>query len=138
MEKVTSKEQNAGMVRSVGRRKTAASRVRLSPGTGQVTVNGRPLSSYFPLPLQQQRATAPLLALGKEKHFDVTIKAQGGGISGQAESAAHGIARALVLWNPDFHPVLRSAGFLTRDPRAKERKKFGRRRARRSHQWRKR
>ncbi len=101
-------------------------------------VNGKPLQEYFGLALLQKRARAPLAAAGKEKDFDVSVKVAGGGISGQAGAICHGVARALLAWNPDLRPLLRAEGFLTRDPRSKERKKFGRHRARRGHQWRKR
>ncbi len=124
--------------RAVGRRKTAAARVRIAPGTGVVTVNGRALNEYFPLRLWQEKVLSPLVLIGKGKDTDVSVKVAGGGISGQADAVRHGIARALILWNADFRPALRAAGYLTRDPRAKERKKFGLHKARRAHQWRKR
>ena len=138
MEKKVSTTEPATTQRTVGRRKTAAARIRFAPGTGTFIVNGRELANYFPLKLQQQKIWAPLVATGKEKLFDVSVKVAGGGITGQAEAIAHGLARALVLWNPELRPVLRAGGFMTRDPRAKERKKFGHTRARRGHQWRKR
>lgn len=139
MTKASGKETNAGAFeRAVGRRKTAAARVRILPGKGEILVNGRAFSAYFGTTLLRQRAQAPLVALGKEKDFDITVKVVGGGISAQADAISHGIARALVKWNAELQPVLRAQGFLTRDPRAKERKKFGRHRARRGHQWRKR
>ncbi len=124
--------------RAVGRRKTAAARVRITPGTGVVTVNERALKEYFPLQLWQEKVLSPLVLVGKGKDMDVSVKVAGGGISGQADAVRHGIARALILWNADFRPALRAAGYLTRDPRAKERKKFGLHKARRAHQWRKR
>jgi small subunit ribosomal protein S9 len=124
--------------RAVGRRKTAAARVRLVPGTGTITVNGRALEAYFPTAILRQRVLSPLVVTGKEKDMDVSAKVAGGGMTGQAEAVRHGIARALVLLNADMQKILRAEGFLTRDPRAKERKKFGRHRARRGHQWRKR
>lgn len=131
-------KKNNSVERSVGRRKTASARVRLTLGKGAVTVNGRELANYFPLRLWQETVVSPLVAVGKEKDMDVSVKAAGGGISAQAEAVRHGIARALILWNADFRPVLRAAGYLTRDSRAKERKKFGLHKARRGHQWRKR
>ena len=124
--------------RALGRRKTASARVRITLGSGVITVNGRPFSQYFTTPLLQKRVKAPLAAAGKENAFDVSVKVVGGGISGQADAVLHGIARALVKWNEEMRPMLRVHGFLTRDPRSKERKKFGRHRARRGHQWRKR
>jgi small subunit ribosomal protein S9 len=138
MPKTAAKVEAGTGERALGRRKTAAARVRLVPGKGIITVNGRDFAEYFPTKLLQKRVTSPLVAVGKETDFDISIKIAGGGISGQADAALHGIARALVKWNPDVQPVLRASGFMTRDPRAKERKKFGKHRARRGHQWRKR
>lgn len=124
--------------RSVGRRKTAAARVRLTTGKGNIVVNDRDYKEYFPLALAQQIVQSPLVAVGRESGLDVSVKVAGGGSQGQAEAVRHGIARALVEWDEALKPVLRAEGFLTRDPRAKERKKFGRYKARRGHQWRKR
>lgn len=126
------------MTRAVGRRKTAAARVRLTPGSGVVTVNGKPLAVYIPSSILRERMLSPISAVGKAGTFDVSVKVTGGGPTGQADAIRHGIARALVRWNADVQKVLRAEGFLTRDPRAKERKKFGRHKARRGHQWRKR
>lgn len=137
IEKKTDEKQSVGE-RAVGRRKTAAARIRLAPGTGAVTVNGRPLASYFPVPLWQKEVLSPMSVTGKDKAFDVSAKVVGGGLHGQALAVRHGIARALVRWNAELKPVLKAEGYLTRDPRAKERKKFGKHRARRGHQWRKR
>lgn len=124
--------------RSVGRRKTAAARVRLTLGKGEITVNGKPFKVYFGLPLWQEKVTAPLRLVGKEKDFDVSILTAGGGISAQSEAIRHGIARALIKWDKEFRAILKAEGYLSRDPRAKERKKFGLHKARRAHQWRKR
>ena len=124
--------------RAVGRRKTAAARVRISAGTGIITVNNKTIEAYFPLKLWQEKIQAPLVLAGREKQLDVSVRVAGGGVNGQAEAVRHGISRALVLWNEDLKPVLRAEGFLTRDPRAKERKKPGLHKARRGHQWRKR
>ncbi|KKW41630.1 MAG: 30S ribosomal protein S9 [Candidatus Magasanikbacteria bacterium GW2011_GWA2_56_11] len=126
------------MERAVGRRKTAAARVRLMPGKGIITINGRPLEDYFPLSVWQEKVVAPLAVANREKELDVTVRVAGGGVSGQADAVRHGIARALIKWNEDLRPVLRAEGLLTRDQRAKERKKPGLHRARRGHQWRKR
>lgn len=126
-------------IRAVGRRKTASARVRLTEGgTGLITVNSRSVESYFPLFVLQEAVRAPLKTVGKADSFDVTIKVAGGGLHGQAEAVRHGIARALVKWNADFRKTLKSEGFLRRDPRAKERKKPGLKRARRAAQWSKR
>ena len=124
--------------RAVGRRKTAAARVRISAGTGVITVNDKTLAAYFPLKLWQEKIQSPLVVAGREKQIDVSVRVAGGGVNGQAEAVRHGIARALVLWNPDLKPAMRAEGFLTRDPRGKERKKPGLHKARRGHQWRKR
>lgn len=124
--------------RAVGRRKTAAARVRIMPGKGEVTINNKPLAVYFPLKLWQDKVMAPLVVAGRAGQLDVTVRVLGGGVNGQAEAVRHGIARALVKWNIDLKPALRAEGYLTRDPRAKERKKPGLRKARRGHQWRKR
>lgn len=124
--------------RAVGRRKTAAARVRLSAGTGEITVNGKTLAVYFPLKLWQEKIMSPLVVAGREKQLNVSVRVAGGGVNGQAEAVRHGIARALVRWNVDLKPALRAEGFLTRDPRGKERKKPGLHKARRGHQWRKR
>ncbi len=124
--------------RTVGRRKTASARVRIVLGKGVILINGKDFKSYFSTAILCQKVLSPLVVLGKEKDYDISIKVAGGGSIGQAEAARHGIARALVAWNPEFRPVLKASGFLTRDPRAKERKKPGLYKARRAHQWRKR
>lgn len=126
------------MERAVGRRKEASARVRIAPGKGSIVVNGKPMTEYFPMALMQQIVLGPLEATGKQKTFDMTVKVAGGGFRGQAEAVRHGIARALVKWNEELKPALKAQGFMTRDPRAKERKKPGRTKARRGHQWKKR
>ena len=131
--------ENQTFERAVGRRKTAAARVRLFPkGKGSITINGKELALYFPTELDQQVVKAPLVAASKASDVDVTVRVVGGGVPSQAEAIRHGIARALVKWNEDLKPVMRAEGFLTRDARMKERKKFGLRKARRGRQWRKR
>ncbi len=124
--------------RAVGRRKTAAARVILKLGKGKVTINDRELEDYFPTKLWQNIVKSPLVVVSKEKDFDVSVKVAGGGIPGQADAVRHGIARALVKWNEEFKPALKAEGYMTRDSRAKERKKAGLHKARRAHQWRKR
>lgn len=124
--------------RAVGRRKTASARVRLEPGNGTVVVNEKPYTQYFPIEFWQQKVMAPLKTVGRESNLNVSVKVEGGGVHAQAEAVRHGIARALVKWDEALRAILRAEGFLTRDPRAKERKKFGRHKARRGHQWRKR
>ncbi|OGH60101.1 MAG: 30S ribosomal protein S9 [Candidatus Magasanikbacteria bacterium RIFCSPHIGHO2_01_FULL_33_34] len=124
--------------RAVGRRKTSSARVRIAPGKGEIVINNKKLSEYFGAKLNQDKVLSPLNAVGKEKALDVSVRVEGGGVTGQVEAVRHGIARALLKWNEDFRPVLKSLGFLTRDSRAKERKKYGLFKARRAHQWRKR
>lgn len=126
------------ITRAVGRRKTAAARVRIMPGSGQITVNGKPHREYFPYFEWQEMVVAPLKAVGKEKTFDVSVKIVGGGQKGQAVAVQHGISRALVVWNEDLKKTLKTQGYLTRDARVKERKKPGLKRARRAPQWSKR
>lgn len=122
-----------------GRRKTAVASIVLSQGKGEVTVNGGPLENYFSDELAQEILFTPLKVVGgKKEDFDISIKVSGGGKKGQLEAVKLGIARALVEHNPEFQPTLRKRGFLTRDPRMKERKKYGLRRARKAPQFSKR
>ncbi len=124
---------------SVGRRKTAQARVKLfAEGTGEITVNSRPLQSYFPTLSQQKLATDPLVVLGLEKKVRATVSALGGGVTAQAKAVSLGLARALLLIDPAYRTVLKKGGFLSRDARKKERKKPGLKRARRAPQWQKR
>lgn len=122
-----------------GRRKSSTARVRLFPGgSGNITINGRELESYFPRERDVTLSKEPLQATSMEEKFDVTIQVMGGGCSGQAGAVRHGIARALIDADPDLRVTLRKGGFLTRDPRAKERKKPGLKRARKAPQYTKR
>ncbi len=121
-----------------GRRKTAIAQVRLMPGTGVMTVNGKPLAEYFPGGMLVTRALAPLKAAGFEQQYDVLVKVLGGGVHGQAGAVSHGLARALVVMDENLRLVMRKNGLLTRDPREKERKKPGLRRARKAKQYTKR
>jgi small subunit ribosomal protein S9 len=123
---------------ATGRRKTAIARVRLSQGTGQITVNGRPFDEYFPTTDLRLLVEGPFAALERKGAFDVIALCEGGGIAGQAGALRHGIARALLQVDDAFRPVLKKAGFLTRDPRMKERKKPGQPGARRRFQFSKR
>jgi len=124
---------------AVGRRKTAIARVRLfTQGEKKVLVNGKPYQSYFSILENQQTAIASLDKMKSLGRFSVSVKVKGGGLHAQAEAIRHGISRALLKFSPDFRKKLRKAGFLTRDPRMRERKKFGLKRARRAPQWRKR
>ena len=122
----------------VGRRKEAVTRVFLSKGSGNITVNNKDYKVYFPLVYLQNQVERPLKAVEGLDKFDIKINAAGGGVKGQAEAAMLGIARVLVDVNPEFRPALRAAGLLKRDPRSVERKKFGHKKARRSYQFSKR
>jgi len=124
---------------AVGRRKTSIARVRLfTQGEKLILINEKPYQNYFSTLELQQIVTAPLLIMKLLDKFRILIKVRGGGIHSQAEAVRHGVARALVEFNPDFRKRLRRAGYLTRDSRARERKKFGLKRARRAPQWQKR
>lgn len=123
---------------SVGRRKEAVTRVFISKGSGNITVNDKDYKKYFSLVYLQNQVDRPLRTVEAADKFDVKINAAGGGVKGQAEAAMLGIARALVEVNPDFRPSLKAAGLLKRDPRSVERKKFGKKKARRSYQFSKR
>lgn len=127
------KQKNA-----VGRRKEAVTRVFLSKGDGKITVNGKDYKTYFPLVYLQNQVEAPLNTTESNNKYDIVINATGGGVKGQAEAAKLGIARALLEVSADFRPVLKAAGLLKRDPRSVERKKPGRKKARRSFQFSKR
>ena len=124
---------------ATGRRKEAIARVRLIPGTGRWTINGRDLSTYFPNRVHQQEVNEPFVTLGQEGRYDVIARIHGGGISGQAGALRLGIARALNEIDEEGNrPQLKKAGFLTRDARAKERKKYGLKKARKAPQYSKR
>jgi small subunit ribosomal protein S9 len=127
-----------GNALGTGRRKQAIARVRIMPGTGKWLVNDRPLEGYFPNKLHQQLIHEPFVALGAEDQFDVVARITGGGVTGQAGALRLGIARALILVDPENRPALKRAGFLTRDPRVKERKKYGLKKARKAPQYSKR
>ncbi|HEY9882899.1 30S ribosomal protein S9 [Phormidium sp. FACHB-592] len=122
-----------------GRRKTAVARVRLVPGTGQLTINGKPGDLYLQFNADYLAATkAPLETLGLEGEYDILVNAHGGGLTGQADAMRLGVARALCQLDPDNRKPLKIEGYLTRDPRAKERKKYGLRKARKAPQFSKR
>ncbi|MDQ2845490.1 MAG: 30S ribosomal protein S9, partial [Actinomycetota bacterium] len=125
-------------VQTVGRRKEAVVRVRLMPGTGQFTLNGRTLDGYFPNKVHQQLIKEPLVNLEKDGIYDVYASLSGGGVTGQAGALRLGIARALIELEPSDRPPLKKSGFLKRDPRAKERKKYGLKKARKAPQYSKR
>ena len=122
-----------------GRRKTAVARVRLFPGSGDFVVNGKKVEEYFgPRDLFHRELVYPLDLTGNTTNFNILVRVRGGGIAGQVGAVRHGIARALLDLNPDLRPTLRNAGLLTRDPRMKERKKPGLKRARKRPQYTKR
>jgi small subunit ribosomal protein S9 len=121
-----------------GRRKEAIARVRLLPGTGSFELNGRPLEDYFPTRAHRMIVSAPLRTVGKEKEFDVLARIEGGGVNGQAGALRLGIARALIEIDPELRPVLKAEGYLSRDAREKERRKYGLKKARKAPQYSKR
>ena len=127
------KQKNA-----VGRRKEAVTRIFLTKGDGKITVNEKDYKVYFPLVYLQNQVEAPLKTLEATDKFDVVVNAHGGGVKGQAEAVKLGIARALLQVNPEYRPALKAAGLLKRDPRAVERKKPGKKKARKSFQFSKR
>jgi small subunit ribosomal protein S9 len=126
------------MIQTVGRRKEAVVRVRLVPGTGKFDLDGRSLEAYFPNKVHQQLIKAPLVTVDRAESFDIFAHLHGGGPSGQAGALRLAIARALILVTPEDRPALKKAGFLTRDPRATERKKYGLKKARKAPQYSKR
>ena len=128
----------AGLVRATGRRKEAIVRVRLVPGTGTWKLNGRTLDDYFPNKVHQQLVSEPFKTVEKTEQYDVLASLRGGGVSGQAGALRLGIARALIELEIEDRPALKKAGFLTRDARVKERKKYGLKKARKAPQYSKR
>ena len=135
---VEPKIDNFGRSYATGRRKDAAARVWVKRGTGQVTINGRKLDSYFARPVLQMILAQPFEVTERVGEFDVVATVRGGGLSGQAGAVRHGISRALTLFEPGLRSALKAGGFLTRDPRVVERKKYGKAKARRSFQFSKR
>jgi small subunit ribosomal protein S9 len=127
-----------GSALGTGRRKEAIARVRITPGTGQWRINERSLEDFFPNKVHQQLISEPFVTLGAEGQFDVTARITGGGVTGQAGALRLGIARALILVDPENRATLKRAGFLTRDARVKERKKYGLKKARKAPQYSKR
>lgn len=125
-------------VNSIGRRKTSIARVILSEGKGEVWINGKEGKTYFPTGIQQHKILQPFKLTETEGKYDVTATIDGGGSSGQVEALRLGIARALVKANAELKPALKKEGLMTRDPRAVERKKFGRKKARKRYQFSKR
>ncbi len=126
------------IVNATGKRKTAVARVRLPLGNGNVLVNGKPMAEYFPREVLLMRIQQPFEAAGGEGRYDVTAKIRGGGVSGQADALCHGISRALEKFDETLRTSLKRKGFLTRDARKKERKKYGQKGARARYQFSKR
>lgn len=135
---MAAKKSNLVQYHGVGRRKKSVARVFLRPGTGNIQVNGKTLEEYLPNEILQQVVKSPLELTNTLDQFDVLVNVNGGGYTGQSGAIRHGITRALMEASADYRPVLKAAGFVTRDPRAKERKKYGLKAARRSPQFSKR
>ena len=127
-----------GRAYATGKRKDAVARVWIKPGTGQISVNKRAVEDYFPRPVLRMIINQPFGVTERAQQFDVVCTVSGGGLSGQAGAIRHGISKALSLYEPELRKVLKSGGFLTRDSRTVERKKYGRKKARRSFQFSKR
>ena len=121
-----------------GRRKSSVARVRVYAGTGKITINNRDIDDYFGLETLKLVVRQPLALTGLTEKFDIICTVAGGGVTGQAGAIRHGLSRALLVYNPELRPTLKKAGFLTRDPRMKERKKYGLKAARRAPQFSKR
>jgi len=136
--KVEPKRDAFGRSYATGRRKNAIARVWIKPGKGEITVNGKKVLEYFARPVLRMLLGQPFLVADRYNQFDVFATVTGGGLSGQAVAVRHGISRALTYYEPDLRPILKVAGFLTRDSRVVERKKYGRAKARRSFQFSKR
>jgi small subunit ribosomal protein S9 len=126
------------LTQTTGRRKEAVARARLRPGTGQLTINGRPFEVYFPTASQRMAVSEPLRVADRMESFDIDASIHGGGVSGQAGALRMAIARSLVETDPDMRAALKKAGLLTRDPRRKESKKYGLKKARKAPQFTKR
>ena len=132
------KRDELGRSYATGKRKDAVARVWIKPGPGKITINGREFERYFVRPVLRMLIHQPFEAADRKDQFDVTCTVKGGGLSGQAGAVRHGISKALILYEPGLRPVLKKGGFLTRDSRVVERKKYGKRKARRSFQFSKR
>jgi small subunit ribosomal protein S9 len=137
-EAAAGKRDAKGRAYATGRRKESVARVWIKPGSGRITVNGKDETVYFARPVLRMIVRQPLVAAGRDGQFDVMVLVNGGGLSGQAGAVRHGISRALVAYEPALRPTLKPGGYLTRDPRAVERKKYGKPKARRSFQFSKR
>jgi small subunit ribosomal protein S9 len=127
-----------GRAYATGKRKDAVARVWIKPGPGQITVNQKPVEQYFARPVLRMILQQPLHVANRAGQFDIVVSVEGGGLSGQAGAVRHGLAKALTNFEPELRPALKREGFLTRDPRVVERKKYGKKKARRSFQFSKR
>ena len=136
--KVEPKRDKQGRSYATGKRKNAVARVWIKPGKGKITVNERTFEGYFVRPVLRMMINQPFGVTNRANEFDVICTVSGGGMSGQAGAVRHGISKALTYYEPSLRPALKAAGFLTRDPRVVERKKYGRKKARRSFQFSKR
>jgi small subunit ribosomal protein S9 len=136
--KYVQKLDTQGRAYATGKRKDAVARVWIKPGGGAVTINERPVETYFARPVLRMIIQQPLVASNRQSQYDVVCTVSGGGLSGQAGAVRHGISKALMNFEPDLRAVLKRGGFLTRDPRVVERKKYGKAKARRSFQFSKR
>jgi len=132
------KLDQAGRAYATGKRKDAVARVWIKPGAGAITINQRPVETYFARPVLRMLIQQPLVAANRNGQYDVVCTVSGGGLSGQAGAVRHGLSKALTNFEPDLRSVLKRGGFLTRDPRVVERKKYGKAKARRSFQFSKR
>jgi small subunit ribosomal protein S9 len=126
------------MIQTTGRRKQAVARVRVRPGTGQITANGRTFEDYFPSAVHRKLITEPLRVTDQEEVFDIDVNLHGGGLSGQAGAFRLGITRAIIEIDPEHRPAVKAEGLVTRDPRKKESKKYGLKKARKAPQYSKR
>jgi small subunit ribosomal protein S9 len=136
--KYVQKIDKQGRAYATGKRKNAVARVWIRPGAGKVTVNGKAVELFFARPVLRMLIQQPLVAANRQSQYDVVCTVSGGGLSGQAGAVRHGISKALTYYEPDLRAALKRNGFLTRDPRVVERKKYGRAKARRSFQFSKR
>jgi small subunit ribosomal protein S9 len=127
-----------GRAYATGKRKDAVARVWIKPGSGTITINSRPIDTYFARPVLRMILRQPLQVVNRVDQYDITVTVAGGGLSGQAGAVRHGLSKALTHYEPDLRSPLKREGFLTRDPRVVERKKYGRKKARRSFQFSKR
>lgn len=138
VEVVQPKIDKFGRAYATGRRKESAARVWVKPGSGRFTVNGKDMPAYFARPTQQMVINQPLVSINRLQQYDIVCTVAGGGLSGQAGAVRHGVARALINFEPGLRPALKHGGYLTRDAREVERKKYGKAKARRSFQFSKR